>query len=73
MRDIGRTETVHGCRSTFRDWVADKTEFSGEVAEAALEHEIKNPVEAAYRRTNHLEKRGPMMEQWAAFCLSKTD
>ena len=73
MRDIGRTETVHGCRSTFRDWVADKTEFSGEVAEAALEHEIKNPVEAAYRRTNYLEKRRPLMEQWAAFCLSKTD
>jgi integrase len=60
--------TVHGFRSAFRDWVAEQTSYPGEVAEAALAHTIANKVEAAYRRTNYLDKRRHMMADWAQFC-----
>lgn len=62
--------TVHGMRSTFRDWAAERTAFPGEVVEAALAHTISNKVEAAYRRTNYLEKRRSLMDAWASFLLS---
>lgn len=60
--------TVHGFRSAFRDWAAEQTSYPGEVAEAALAHSIANRVEAAYRRTNYLDKRRALMADWAAFC-----
>lgn len=63
--------TVHGFRSTFRDWVAERTSFPHEVAEAALAHTIKNAAEAAYRRGDLLEKRREMMQTWADFCDGK--
>jgi integrase len=69
LRDRNAGVTVHGFRSTFRDWVAEQTSFAGEVAEAALAHAIPNKVEAAYRRTNFLEKRKVLMQQWTDFCL----
>jgi integrase len=59
--------TVHGMRSSFRDWAAEQTAFPGEVVEAALAHTISNKVEASYRRTNYLEKRRGLMDDWAAF------
>ncbi|MDB5704537.1 MAG: integrase [Sphingomonas bacterium] len=59
--------TVHGFRSSFRDWAAEQTAFAGDVVEAALAHTIANRVEAAYRRTNYLEKRRPLMEAWAEY------
>jgi integrase len=59
--------TVHGFRSTFRDWAAEQTSFPGEVVEAALAHAIPNKVEAAYRRTNYLEKRQLLMATWGEF------
>ena len=59
--------TVHGWRSTFRDWAAERTNIPGEVVEAALAHTVKNKVEAAYRRTNYLEKRRPLMAAWADY------
>lgn len=59
--------TVHGMRSAFRDWVAEKTSFQGEWAEAALAHTLPNKVEAAYRRTKFVEQRRALMEAWAAF------
>ena len=62
-----RNATVHGMRSSFRDWAAEKTSFSGDVAEAALAHTIKNQVEAAYRRTNFLDKRRTLMHAWGVF------
>ena len=65
--------TVHGFRSTFRDWAAEQTDFAGEVVEAALAHTIPNKVEAAYRRTNFLEKRRMLMNEWAAFLLPSSD
>jgi integrase len=68
LRDLKEPFTVHGFRSAFRDWVAEQTSFSGEVAEAALAHTIPNKVEAAYRRTDFLEKRRKLMEAWGAHC-----
>lgn len=61
--------TVHGFRSAFRDWAAEKTNYPGEVAEAALAHTVRNKVEAAYRRTNYLDKRRELMREWSNFCL----
>jgi len=60
--------TVHGFRSSFRDWAAEKTDFPAEVVEMALAHTIRNKVEAAYRRGALLEKRRKLMEAWAAYC-----
>lgn len=60
--------TVHGMRSTFRDWAAEHTEYPREVAEMALAHSISNAVEAAYRRGDLFEKRRSLMSDWAKFC-----
>lgn len=68
LRDMELAVTVHGFRSAFRDWVAEQTDFPGEVAEAALAHTVSNKVEAAYRRTDFLDKRRLLMSEWAAFC-----
>jgi len=66
---MGRKDiTVHGFRSSFRDWTAEKTDYPHELAEMALGHVLKNKVEAAYRRGDMLEKRRHMMEDWAGFC-----
>jgi len=59
-----KTATIHGLRSTFRDWAGDKTEFSRDVAEAALAHTVRDKVEAAYRRGTALEKRRELMIAW---------
>lgn len=64
--------TAHGFRSSFRDWVAETTTFSGELAEMALAHTIKNKTEAAYRRGDLLERRREMMEAWAQFAAGNT-
>ena len=68
LRDMGEPYTVHGFRSAFRDWVAEETNVPGEIAEAALAHAIPNRVEAAYRRTDYLDKRRKLMEAWGAYC-----
>ena len=60
--------TVHGFRSTFRDWTAETTGYPGDVAEAALAHVVGDKVEAAYRRGDLFEKRGRLMADWAVFC-----
>lgn len=70
MRDIGRAETVHGWRSTFRDWAAELTNYPGDMAEMALAHTVGDKVEAAYRRLDMVEKRRRMMEDWAAYLLA---
>ncbi|MEY4966462.1 MAG: hypothetical protein RL274_2045 [Pseudomonadota bacterium] len=61
--------TVHGFRSTFRDWVAEETSHSGELAEMALAHTISNKVESAYRRGDLLVPRRQLMLDWEAYCL----
>jgi integrase len=66
LRRLGIKETVHGFRSSFRDWAADQTQFPREVAEQALAHTISNKVEAAYLRSDFFEKRRRLMSQWAA-------
>lgn len=62
--------TVHGMRSTFRDWVSEETQFQREVAEAALAHAVGDQVERAYRRGDVLEKRRKLMDAWSDFCTS---
>jgi integrase len=73
LRDMELAVTVHGFRSAFRDWVAEQTDYSGEVAEAALAHTVSNKVEAAYRRTDFLDKRRLLMRDWSAFCTKARD
>ncbi|MBL0720268.1 integrase arm-type DNA-binding domain-containing protein [Piscinibacter sp. Jin2] len=72
MRRMGRVEVPHGLRSSFRDWVAERTTYPGELAEAALAHSLSSKVEAAYRRMDMLEKRRAMMEDWATHLVSDT-
>jgi len=60
--------TVHGFRSSFRDWAAEQTSFRREDVERALAHTIENRTEAAYNRADLLERRRPLMEAWAAYC-----
>jgi integrase len=59
--------TVHGFRSTFRDWAGEATDFPREVAEAALAHTLDSKVERAYRRGDALTKRSELMTAWAKF------
>jgi integrase len=68
LRDMKLDCTVHGFRSSFRDWVSETTSFPGELAEAALAHAIGNKTEAAYRRGDLLEKRRVLMDAWGAYC-----
>jgi integrase len=68
LRDDGiKGVTVHGFRSAFTDWAAEKTRFPKEVADKALAHKLPNQVEAAYRRTDFFEKRRNMMARWAEY------
>jgi integrase len=60
--------TVHGFRSSFRDWVSEETNHPSEVAEMALAHTIGNKVEAAYRRKDLLEKRRVLLVDWESYC-----
>lgn len=65
----GRVATVHGFRSSFRDWCSERG-YARDLAERALAHAVKDKVEAAYHRTDLLEQRRPMMQAWADFVLS---
>jgi integrase len=61
--------TVHGMRSTFRDWAAERApNYPREVAEAALAHTNGDKVEAAYRRSDLFEQRARLMRDWAKYC-----
>lgn len=76
LRRMGRGDiTVHGFRSTFRDWCAEAVAnaFSREVCEHALAHSLPSKVEAAYRRSDLFDKRVPLMQAWADYCVKKTD
>jgi len=71
LRRMGRGDlTVHGFRSSFRDWTADQTNFPREVAEMALAHAVSDKVEAAYRRGELLRKRRQLMEAWARYTVT---
>jgi integrase len=71
LKRLNVPATVHGMRSSFRDWAAESTTFPREIAELCLAHQVGNAVERAYRRSDLFEKRRNLMEQWARFCLSK--
>lgn len=60
--------TVHGFRSSFRDWAGNVSNFPREITETALSHVIGDKAEQAYRRSDALEKRRKLMEAWATFC-----
>jgi integrase len=69
LRRMNRTDlTTHGFRSTFRDWAAETTNYSREVAEMALAHAVGDKVEAAYRRGDLFLKRRRLAEDWGAYC-----
>ena len=69
LRRMNRADiTVHGFRSTFRDWCAETTNYPREVCEAALAHSVGDRVEAAYRRGDLFEKRRKLMDAWADYC-----
>jgi integrase len=69
LQRMGRGDlTVHGFRSSFRDWAAERTNFPSEVAEMALAHVVGSKVEAAYRRGDLFDKRRKLMEAWASYC-----
>lgn len=72
LRRMGHGFTVHGFRSTFRDWAGEKTTFPREVCEAALAHSTgQDATEAAYFRSDLFEKRRRLMEAWASYCATK--
>jgi integrase len=64
--------TVHGFRSTFKDWASEQTAYANEVSEIALAHTVGDKVENAYRRTDLFEKRRALMADWAAYCSGVT-
>lgn len=68
LKSMGVDVTVHGFRSSFRTWAAERTSFPREICETALAHSNRDDVEAAYLDSDHLIKRGKLMEQWASFC-----
>lgn len=74
LKTLSRMErsdlTVHGFRSTFRDWAAERTNFPAEVAEMALAHTVSYKVEAAYRRGDLFQKRRQLADAWAKFCAT---
>ncbi|MBA3324021.1 MAG: hypothetical protein H0T41_01635 [Rhodobacteraceae bacterium] len=67
LREIGIAAVPHGFRSSFRDWAGEQTNFPREVAEFALAHATRDKAEAAYARSDLLEKRRKMMEAWACY------
>jgi integrase len=71
LRRMKSEITVHGFRSTFRDWGSETTSFSHEVCEMALAHTIANKAEAAYRRGDLFDKRRKLMEAWAEYCATQ--
>jgi len=68
LRDLGVDCTVHGFRSSSRDWAGETTAHAREVIEAALAHRIKDKAEAAYARGDLFQKRRRLMEAWARYC-----
>lgn len=73
LRRMRRSDlTVHGFRSSFRDWSAERTNFPRAVCEAALAHRLRDKTEAAYRRTDLFERRRELLESWSAYATATT-
>jgi len=71
LRGLRPGVTVHGFRSSFRDWAAERTNYQNHIVEMALAHVIGDKVEASYRRGDLFEKRRRLMADWEAYCSSK--
>lgn len=71
MRRMGLAFVPHGLRSTFRDWTAERTNYPRDLAEKALAHVLESKVEAAYQRSDMLERRAHMMDAWANFLATQ--
>jgi integrase len=67
VKELGLEVHAHGFRTSFRTWTQEKTNYPREIAETALAHSLKDKAEAAYARSDLLEKRAEMMEAWAQF------
>ena len=72
LRRLKIAAVPHGFRSSFRDWAAEETDHPREVAEAALAHKVRNPIEAAYRRTDLFERRRRLMDDWASYLAGES-
>jgi integrase len=70
VKELGLEVHAHGFRTSFRTWTQEKTNYPREIAETALAHSLKDKAEAAYARSDLLEKRAEMMEAWAQFISS---
>ena len=73
MKELGLEVHAHGFRTSFRTWTQEKTNYPREIAEAALAHSLRDKAEAAYARSDLLEKRTEMMEAWAQFISASKD
>lgn len=73
LRGMEDGVTVHGFRSSFRDWAGEMTNFPRDLAEAALAHVLADKTEAAYRRGDALERRRRLMFAWERYCASKQE
>jgi integrase len=72
-RKIDSADTVHGMRSTFRDWVSDQTSFGRDLAELAIGHVIGDDTERSYARSDQFEKRVPLMDAWARYVAGQSE
>ena len=72
LRALKIAAVPHGFRSSFRDWAEEETDHPREVAEAALVHKVRNPIEAAYRRTDLFERRHRLMDEWASYLAGES-
>jgi integrase len=70
LRNLGRTETVHGFRSAFSTWASECTRHPDHVVELSLAHQIGSQVERAYRRGDLLDQRRRLMQDWSDFLVS---
>ena len=71
LDNMGRSDlTVHGFRSTFRDWISERTAFSSDVAEKALAHKVGDETRRSYERGDLFDKRRKLMDAWANYCES---
>jgi integrase len=71
LKEMNQDATVHGFRSTFKNWAAERTNFSRQVVEFAMAHVNQDTTESAYLHSDLLEKRFPLMAEWAKYCNTK--
>jgi integrase len=73
IKRLGRSETVHGMRASFRTWAAEQTSFPREVIEVCLAHTVGDLTERSYQRGDLIDRRRRIMEAWSDFLSRPTD